>query len=544
MSFWDGSRWVSESPPAEQAKRTPWRDWAATLGMIVVVVAFSLPFASTEAGTPSISTSPSSGMAGTSVAVVGRNFPARTRVQLTWDGSLSGLPSANVNGRGAFKATMRVPADSVGPHALGAEGAAPKGSAPKGAAPKASAASTTVIATPDPELIASTVFTVTDADTSTPTPDPTTQPTREPTAAPTTAPAATPTQAPATTPTPPAAATPDPTPPPTPAPTPTALPTPTTQPTPPDTTAIYGPAIGIDGIGNLQIGGPNGAPTRQVAYRFRATTSAALTRIQFTQTDGSGYWGGTGGSLSITVQSDAGGNPSGAVLAAASFVPADLCCYWPVLAFPSPPTLVAGHVYHIVFRNTDPSPATNYTSLNNHFLSAMETPLLPKYPDSDWRTLVRETTGGSWYDPRPDGSGTYVAQLALSYADGTVGGIAYPYVGPSYSLASGVRERFSSTTSRSVTSLGLRLNGSGTVRLETGGTTIGTAAFSASGRWISVPLAATLAAGQTYDLVVTGSGSIRSMYEGSAYGDWPEQTYFSDGAIVGHSDQDLPFYLR
>jgi hypothetical protein len=241
------------------------------------------------------------------------------------------------------------------------------------------------------------------------------------------------------------------------------------------------------------------------------------------------------------VQSDDGsGNPSGTVLASTSLGSIPSSEYWPVLTFSSPATLVAGTLYHVVFRNTDADPATNFASLNNHYVSAMETPLLPKYPDADWRELVRD--GGSWYEPRPDGSGAYIPQLALFYADGTVDGICYSYVGTTMSLPA--TETFTPKTDRSVTSLGLRVTGSGSVRLEAAGVALATTSFSGSGKWISLPFATALKAGTTYNLVVSGAGSIKAMYKGSAYGNWPVQTYFADGSLAGHADRDLPFYFR
>jgi hypothetical protein len=49
MSFWDGTRWVTEVTPVRSPKRTPWRDWAATAAMVLVVAAFALPFVSLSA---------------------------------------------------------------------------------------------------------------------------------------------------------------------------------------------------------------------------------------------------------------------------------------------------------------------------------------------------------------------------------------------------------------------------------------------------------------------------------------------------------------
>ena len=120
MSFWDGTRWVPEVAPVQSPKRTPWRDWAATLSILLVGAAFTLPYASARATAPAITTSPSSGPAGMSVTVVGTNFPGKTRLQLTWDGSTAAMPSTTVNGRNAFKVKIRVPSGDVGPHVLAA----------------------------------------------------------------------------------------------------------------------------------------------------------------------------------------------------------------------------------------------------------------------------------------------------------------------------------------------------------------------------------------------------------------------------------------
>ncbi len=595
MSFWDGARWVPEVAPVRSPKRTPWRDWAATITMILVIMAFALPFAATSATTATISTSPSSGVAGRSVAVVGSRFPAKTQVQLTWDGSPTGLPSLKVNGRGAFKATIQVPSGDIGPHVLAAEQIA--------SASPAKAATTTGAG----GLIASTVFNVTDGEAPPPTPDPTPVPTPDPTPVVTPAPTPTPKPTPVATPDPTPVATPDPTPAatpdptpaatpgvtpdptpvvtpaptpgataestPTPTPTAAATPTPTPVPppspsTPPSATGIYGSAIGMDGIGNTQVGGPNGAPTRLVSYRFRASTSAALPSIQFATTNGSGYWGGTGGSLSITVQTDNGaGYPSGTILASASLVPQNLCCNWPVLTFSSPPTLTAGHLYHVVFRNTDPDPATNYPSLNNLYSGNADVPRQPKYSDTDWAETLKD--GGSWWT-RPD----YTPSLGLYYANGVVDGVGYAYIGSPATISGTSRARETFTVSganRSVSAVGVRLksvSGSDplTIRLETsGGAAIETVTIPGSaltaGHWATATFHAshTLDSGASYNLQLTTPStsrySLQSIYQGSSYGAWNPATYFADGRAQtdtgggwanwgGRTDPDIQFYLR
>src|SRR4029079_15146790 len=116
MSFWDGTRWVPEVAPVQVPDRAPWRDWAATLSILLVGAAFTLPYASARATAPAISISPLSGPAGTSVTVVGTTFPGKTRLQLTWDGSTAAMPATTVNGRNGFKVKIRVPSGDVGPH--------------------------------------------------------------------------------------------------------------------------------------------------------------------------------------------------------------------------------------------------------------------------------------------------------------------------------------------------------------------------------------------------------------------------------------------
>jgi hypothetical protein len=325
----------------------------------------------------------------------------------------------------------------------------------------------------------------------------------------------------------------------------------------------------MDGIGNTQVGGPNGAPTRLVAYRFRASTSASLASVQFATTNGSGYWGGTGGSLSVTVQTDAGGYPSGTVVASASFIPQDLCCTWPVLTFSSPPTLTAGLLYHIVFRNTDADPAKNYPSLNNLYSASAEVPRQPRFPDTDWGEELRETPSSAWWT-RPD----YTPSLALYYANGVVDGVGYAYIGTAAAISGSARVRETFTVSgadRSVSAVGVRLrsvSGSDplTVRLETsGGAEIDTVTIPAdalaAGKWATATFHAAhaLNTGSSYNLVLatpsTSRYSLQSIYKGSTYGAWNPGTYFADGRAqtdtgvgwgnwAGRTDQDLQFYLR
>ena len=212
MSFWDGTRWVPETEirAARTTTRPPRRTHRSrTPFAILLALAIAMPVASIFASAPTLSMSPASGPAGTSVTVRGSGFPSKVKVQLTWDGDPTNMPRASTNVRGAFSATLTIPKAAPGDHVLAA--VVTSGSGAKAARIVAGTA------------ITQATFDVTDAPAVDPTPDPTVTPTPDPTPKPT--PDPTPTPTPAATPTP------DPTSTPTPAPTSTATPAPTTAPT-------------------------------------------------------------------------------------------------------------------------------------------------------------------------------------------------------------------------------------------------------------------------------------------------------------------------
>jgi hypothetical protein len=86
------------------------------LVVLVLVVLVGLPAWTQAADTaPALTISPASGTAGTLVTVSGSNFGHAT-VQLTWDGSATGMPSVNATGNGSFRATFTVPVSAGGTH--------------------------------------------------------------------------------------------------------------------------------------------------------------------------------------------------------------------------------------------------------------------------------------------------------------------------------------------------------------------------------------------------------------------------------------------
>ena len=403
--------------------------WVATVSIVGLVAAILMPFAAAGAAAPMLSVSGTPVPGGT-ILVVGAGFPKWDRIQLTFDGSGSGMPVARVDARSAFSVSVRIPSTAAGgEHTIAALGG------------KRSS-----------EVLASIKIIVGHPVDPTPAPAPGATATPRPSATP--VPTPRPSASPAPTPRP--SATPVPTP--RPSATPMPTPRPSATPTPPSGgSALYGPGIGSDSLGNQQVGGTaGGAPNTEVAYRFRATESSALTsiRVYVIGPGHPGYAGGTGGTFRVTVQADdgtAGHFPSGTVLATQTINPVDGVGL--VITFPSPATLVAGRLYHVVFTNVDPSPTVNFASIDGLYEFAPTAPMQPSMADDDWGQSVRFQPN-AWEAQRK-----LTPIMALTYANGRTAGVGYMEVWPyTYQSISGVataRERFTvSGATRTVSSVG------------------------------------------------------------------------------------------
>jgi len=466
-------------------------------------------------------TSPTVTVSGTAVAgrpltINGSGFTAGGYFQVWWDASPTGMPEVQASSTGAFQTTITIPATA-------ATGSHRLTTAKRG--------TTAIVSLTDVSVV---------------------QPTTSPTPAPTVTPA------------------------------PTAIPTPTPAPTTaPSTGGVYGSAMGADSMGNQQVGGPSsGDPNSQASYRFRAGQTSALKSIRIFIRTGTGYSGGTGGTLRMTVRPDDGTTnhyPTSTVLASTTFTPGNSNPIaggpLPLITFGTPANLVAGQLYHIVFTNIDPAPRTNYVSVNALWIESPTTPRQPRYSDVDWAQLIYYS--GSGWRLRPEAAPT----MQLNYANGVSEGMGYMEVwsngSQTISGSSQVREAFTVRGSnRSASTVSVRLRRTAgtaplTVRLETGsGSLIEQGSISSvptSSAWVTYRFATprTLTAGQTYRLVFsTPSGtsfSIHSIREGSAYG-FNTNTYFTDGwaeSTTGGSwaqvqapwggsggQADLQFYLR
>lgn len=351
---------------------------------------------------------------------------------------------------------------------------------------------------------------------------------------------------------------------------------------------LYGSGIAADSLNNTQVGGRFDS---QVAYRFRSTQSSALQSVgvYIVGPEKSGYGGGTGGTIQVSVRPDDGTLdhfPTNTILSSVDVV-GPVSGANNVYAFPSPAMLENGRLYHIVFTNVDPEPTVNFVSVDGLFVYDEQTIWQPAFLNTDWANLFR-VDDGSWTAMRGTGEGTTTPILQLNYASGVSSGMGYIEVwSDAAKEISGnyrVREAFTVTgNDRQVSSVSLRLariSGSQPlmVALESAdGTqlwegTIPASAFplgdknsGGSTRWatLELPGAFRLVAGRSYRLVLSSEQettySIFPVREGIAYG-YAESTVFADGSAQfddgsgwaafhpswrGPLDQsDLQFYFR
>ena len=204
-------------------------------------------------------------------------------------------------------------------------------------------------------------------------------PDRRPTPTPTTKPTAVP--------------EPDPTAAPTPTPKPTAVPEPAPSTT---TTGVYGPGISMTSLANTRVGGPVG--TNPVSFRFRAEQNGNIRTARIYLQSGSGYGGGNGGKYEISIRTDDSSSahePTTDILASTEVAPGGGSSAGYLVTFDTSAPVKAGHLYHLVVKNTSSSPETNYLSVNNLYLdSTPNGQWRPRWDNSDWAHLYK--SGGSW----------------------------------------------------------------------------------------------------------------------------------------------------
>ena len=185
--------------------------------------------------------------------------------------------------------------------------------------------------------------------------------------------------------------------------------------------STYGPGVGADSLANTLVGGPT---EREVSYRFRASTNARLDSVTIYIQTGSGYSGGDGGTLRITVRPDDGSarhRPARRVLTSKTVRRPEVGA-GNTYRFDSPPRLTKGSLYHVVFTNVHPEQASNYVSVNALYVYGDSRAPQPAMPRRGWARLVRDQ-GGAW--SRGSGSGSFTPIMGLRYSNGVTAGQGY-----------------------------------------------------------------------------------------------------------------------
>jgi hypothetical protein len=343
-------------------------------------------------------------------------------------------------------------------------------------------------------------------------------------------------------------------------------PIPTPPPTaPPATLIIYGAGMQAfaDGLENLRI--PVDFPYQ--GNRFRAETTGSLQSVRLWMKAGSGYSGGNGGTIKLSVEPDDGSSghfPSGTVLASTQAAVGNTSTVGFLFTFNSPASVVAGTLYHVVISNVDASPNTNYLSTNN--MANNDDTRQPWYSLTDWGA-ESSGNGSSWSnktDTCPIMAVTINGeQQGMGYVDSPSGSQLTTLSG-----STEVGEVFTvSGSSKTVTAVSFHLSKAGsppaplTVTLQSGSTTVFTGTIPASAfsstaeKWgtVTFPSALTLDVGTSYHLFVSCSSctsgnayQVHPILKGNTDGysvasTFPDGNYERNGSA--DSDYDAQFYF-
>jgi hypothetical protein len=336
---------------------------------------------------------------------------------------------------------------------------------------------------------------------------------------------------------------------------------------------IYGSAVNAEELTNQRVDG------QKVSFKFRAKHTGSISSIRIYIMARSfrwpGYGAGNGGTWRVSLRNDDGTSnhwPVQSVLTSLTRnMIADSGAVFPLLSFNSPVSVTAGTLYHIVFENTDATPAVNFTSVNTLLMPSGHalTPEQPFAADSDWACLLTVAPYTVWEKWPSTSSVTPI--MEYYYTDGYSTGMGYMevWVGDPKTISgsSAVRETFTVTGSnRNVSTVKVwlrRLSGDQplTLRLEkTDGTLLEQGSILASSipttySWITYTFQSTqsLVVGQSYNLTLSApagtSYDTYSVWDGSAI--FTSNTRFADGysqfttgsGWIGQTNGDLMFYF-
>jgi hypothetical protein len=147
-----------------------------------------------------------------------------------------------------------------------------------------------------------------------------------------------------------------------------------------------------EGLENLRIG-PDGP---KYDIRFRAEQNDKIKSVILYMKTGSGYSGGSGGLVNISLQTDDGTAnhfASGTQLDSSQAAPGNPSSpTFREFSFSGNTALAAGTLYHLVITNPDPSPNSNYVSINN--IGDADKSPNPYYSFTDW--ALNWIVGSQW----------------------------------------------------------------------------------------------------------------------------------------------------
>lgn len=248
----------------------------------------------------------------------------------------------------------------------------------------------------------------------------------------------------------------------------------------PDFQRLYGPGVfNINALANTVVGTYESSE-RLVANRFLATVSAPLVHARILFVTGRGYSGGTGGTIRVSLHADDGSArhlPAlDTELASTTVVPTrrnGSNSFPQEIRFEQPPALQAGQLYHLVFRNVDPDPAANFVSVDHAATISANGRPARWLNTRDWSVEYATRPAGSqgafeWRNLTRQGSDNGTATnhfspiMELGYGNGQVQGVGDMESGSvvperihTIDAGAPVRERFSPTTSRTISGLSL-----------------------------------------------------------------------------------------
>ncbi|MDO5052965.1 MAG: hypothetical protein Q4E05_08760 [Pseudoclavibacter sp.] len=259
----------------------------------------------------------------------------------------------------------------------------------------------------------------------------------------------------------------------------------------PEFARLYGPGVfTMTALGNTVVGRSQAGYERLVSNRFRATEGGELASLRLYWPTGSGYSGGTGGRMRLSVLPDDGSPEHRPVLDAQPLAiahyepklvdgekppkivdgkeqrPDPLLAELPVEGEAAP--LVPGQLYHVVLENLDPDSVRNFISSDNS-ITHRENGRPARWLNTvDWATLIayrpadRPGTAFTWRDLTLNGSGHNIFSpiMELTTRDGRKQGVFDMESGSvdperifTVDRDSPVRERFTPSSDKRVSGL-------------------------------------------------------------------------------------------